>query len=172
MTVVLRWLFWFSCFVTVLIAIVTSTGRMLVPWLDDLEPQINSLLGARGIELRGFNGDWRGLNPIISAHSIRFNGGYARDVVLELDLLESALHSALVARRVSVGTVEVALVRSPASCALFMMSSQPCAVVVATSPSRSSTVVVADSTIAGPLMIWPGTSAAKSRVGTVRHPSR
>ena len=113
MTVVLRWLFWFSCFVTVLIAIVTSTGRMLVPWLDDLEPQINSLLGSRGIELRGFNGDWHGLNPIISAHSIRFNGGYARDVVLELDLLESALHSALVARRVSVGTVEVALVRSP-----------------------------------------------------------
>jgi uncharacterized protein YhdP len=112
-TVVLRWLFWFSCFVTVLIAIVTSTGRMLVPWLDDLEPQINALLGDRGIELRGFNGDWHGLNPIISAHSIRFNGGHARDVVVELDLLESALHSALVARRVSVGTVEVALVRSP-----------------------------------------------------------
>lgn len=110
---VLRWLFWFAGFVTVLIAITTSTGRVLVLWLDDLEPQLNSLLDARGIELRGFKGDWRGLNPIISADSIRFNGGQARDVTFELDLLESALHSSLVARRLDIGAMELALVRNP-----------------------------------------------------------
>ena len=109
---ILRWLLWFASFVAVLIAITTSTGRVLVLWLDDLEPQLNSLLSARGIQLRGLSGDWRGLNPIISADRISFNGGYARDVVFELDLLESAMHSALVGRRLDIEALEVALVRN------------------------------------------------------------
>ena len=37
MLVALRWLFWMTAFVTVLVAITTGTGRMLMPWLDDLE---------------------------------------------------------------------------------------------------------------------------------------
>src|ERR1700737_1356691 len=36
------------------------------------------------------------------------------------------------------------------------MSSQPCGVTVARSPGRSSTVVVADSTIAGPAIVGAG----------------
>ena len=109
---ILRWLLWFASFVAVLIAITTSTGRVLVHWLDDLEPQINSFLSSRGIQLHGFNGDWRGLNPIISADRISFHGGHARDVIFELDLLESAMHSALVGRRLDIGALEVALVRN------------------------------------------------------------
>ena len=45
-----RWLFWLTTFVAVLAAIVTATGRMLVPWLDELEPQVNAVLEARGIK--------------------------------------------------------------------------------------------------------------------------
>ena len=43
-----------------------------------------------------------------------------------------------------------------------LMSSQPCGVTVAASPGRSSTVVIADSMIAGPAMVCAGASASKA----------
>jgi hypothetical protein len=42
------------------------------------------------------------------------------------------------------------------------ISSQPSAVTVARSPGRNSTIVIADSTIAGPAMVRAGASASKS----------
>jgi len=51
-------------------------------------------------------------------------------------------------------------------------SSQPCVVARARSPGRSSTVVVADSTIAGPAIACPGASPSKSSTTASVQPPR
>src|SRR6516164_7159073 len=51
------------------------------------------------------------------------------------------------------------------------MSSQPSEVTVARSPGRNSTVVIADSTIAGPAIVCPEARASKSQTGAGTHSS-
>ena len=57
------------------------------------------------------------------------------------------------------GSVDLSHASSPLS---ISMSSQRNGVVQARSPARSTTVVVSDSTMAGPAICWPGVSASKS----------
>jgi uncharacterized protein (TIGR02099 family) len=94
--------------VTVLLAIVTVTGRSLVVWLPQLEPRLNAYLAHSGIEITGLDGRWHLLNPVVHVEELRFRGGRAGDVTVELDVLESALHSTLIVRHLSAAQVELA----------------------------------------------------------------
>ncbi len=96
---------------TVLLAIVTTSGRVLVFFLPQLESQINTLLLGRGVELTGLRGRWHLLNPVITVDHVRFAGGHVARATLEVDVLESTLHSTLVARHLAAEAVELTPVR-------------------------------------------------------------
>jgi uncharacterized protein (TIGR02099 family) len=93
---------------TVLLAVVTTTGRVAVALLARYEPEINTLLRSRGVELGGLSGTWHWLNPIVRIDSARFVGGRASGITFEVDLLESAWHGALVARDLLVQRIDLA----------------------------------------------------------------
>ncbi len=93
--------------VTVLLAVVTATGRVLVAWLPQLETRLNSYLAASGVEISGLAGRWHLLNPVVHVDELRFEGGHASDVTVEMDVLESALHSALIVRHLSAAQIEL-----------------------------------------------------------------
>jgi len=93
---------------TVLLAIVTTSGRVLIAWLPRLESHINTILIPRGVELEGLRGAWHLLNPVIRVDHLRFAGGDASDVTMEVDVLESAFYSGLVLRHLSAARVELA----------------------------------------------------------------
>ncbi len=93
---------------TVLLAIVTASGRIVVAWLPQLESRINSLLAPSGVEIGGLEGRWHQLNPVVRIAQLRFRGGHATDVTVEVDVLESALHSALIVRHLSAAHIELA----------------------------------------------------------------
>ena len=111
MRAVLRPLLLLLISLTVLLAIVTTSGRVLVLFLPQLESQINTFLLHRGIEVTGLRGRWHLLNPVIEVEHVRFEGGHVGGMTLEVDVLESALHSALIARHLSAEIVEVTPVR-------------------------------------------------------------
>ena len=111
MRAVLRPLLLLLISLTVLLAIVTTTGRVLVLFLPQLESQINTLLLHRGIEVTGLRGRWHLLNPVIAVDHVRFAGGHVGGMTLEVDVLESALHSTLIARHLSAEVVELTPVR-------------------------------------------------------------
>jgi uncharacterized protein (TIGR02099 family) len=92
----------------VLLAIVTTSGRLLVAWLPELESRINTVLSGRGIELTGLDGRWHQLNPVIHVDQLRLPGGHASDVTMEVDVLESALHSTLIVRHLSAARIDLA----------------------------------------------------------------
>ncbi len=97
--------------VTVLLAIVTATGRVIVAFLPQLESRVNQLLVGRGAQITGIEGRWHHLNPIVHVQRLTFAGGSATDVTVEVDVLESALHSTLILRHLSVAHVDLAPVR-------------------------------------------------------------
>lgn len=84
------------------VALAQVSGRILVAGLDDLEPAVNSYLGDRGLRLTGLQGGWAGLNPVLRAERVEFPGGFVRELVLELDWLETLARSHLVLRHGSV----------------------------------------------------------------------
>lgn len=104
---VLRLLLFLLTGLAVLLAVVTTTGRVVVALLPRMETQLNTLLAGSGVELDGVAGAWHWLNPVVRIDKVRFNGGHARGVTLELDLVESAVHSAVVMRRLSAASIEL-----------------------------------------------------------------
>ncbi len=109
---VLRALLLFVNVCAVLLAAVTVTGRVLVTWVDDFEPRINEMLDQRNIQLRELSASWHGLNPILTAASVRFPGGYAERMTFEFDLIETVLNGAIVARHLNVDALEMMVVRT------------------------------------------------------------
>jgi uncharacterized protein (TIGR02099 family) len=107
----LRPLWFLLTFVTVLLAIATTGGRVSMLLLDRLEPHLNAVLEHSDVELGGLRGRWRFLNPVIEVDSVRFAGGRAAGVTFELDLLRSAFHGSIVARQAEVRRLELALTR-------------------------------------------------------------
>ena len=89
MRAVLRPLLLLLIALTVLLAIVTTSGRALVAWLPQLESRINLLLVGRGIEVTDLDGRWHLLNPVVRVRQLSFPGGHASDVTMEMDVLES-----------------------------------------------------------------------------------
>ncbi len=98
-------------FLAVALAIITTAGRIVVTFVDEFESELNSLLAARDIRVSGLQATWHHLNPVVRVASLRFPGGHAEDVAFELDLLETAINSAIVARYLSVGALRLMVVR-------------------------------------------------------------
>lgn len=92
-----------------LVALVQVAGRITATFLDDLEPVVNQALAARGLQVAGLSGDWRMLNPVIRADRVDLPAGHLRKVTLEVDMVESVLRGALLARRLQVTDGEVTL---------------------------------------------------------------
>jgi uncharacterized protein (TIGR02099 family) len=97
---------------TVLLAVVTTSGRVATALLPRFEARINTMLIGRGVEIGGLDGAWHWLNPIVRIDTLRFVGGRARGVTVELDVVESAIHGALVARHLSATSVELTPTRN------------------------------------------------------------
>ncbi len=112
MTAIVRPVFAFLTFLTVLLALVTLLGRGGMLVLDRFEPQINRGLDRFGLEVGGLSGGWHRLNPVIRLDSLRFDGGSLRGLELEVDLLRSAFHSAPVVRVARASRVDVALTQT------------------------------------------------------------
>ncbi len=93
--------------VTVLLAVVTVTGRVLVAWLPHFEQRLNAALAQSGVEVSGLSARWHLLNPVVHADRLLFRGGRASDVTIEMDVLESALHSAVIVRHLSAAQIEL-----------------------------------------------------------------
>ena len=93
---------------TALLALAVVTGRIVVATLPQLESRINAALKERGVELDGIEGRWHLLNPVVHARDVRFAGGRANDVTVELDVVESAVHGAFVVRHLAAAHVELA----------------------------------------------------------------
>jgi uncharacterized protein (TIGR02099 family) len=104
---VLRGVLFVVTVLTALVALAVLSGRVAVALLPQFEPQIEAALHARGIEIDALDGGWHLLNPVVHAREVRFDGGRASDVTVELDVLESALHRALIVRHVSAAQVEL-----------------------------------------------------------------
>ncbi len=107
-----RWVLFLVNFLLVLLALVQVTGRLLMPWLTSLEGEINLLLADQHIEISGLQGGWSQLNPVIRLTSLRLPAGEMSGLVLQPDLLESALRSSLVLRRARVDGGHLALART------------------------------------------------------------
>ncbi len=114
LSAVLRPLLFFVAFVTVLLAMVTTVGRGAVLFLDRAEGPLNAMLDSHSVELRGLRGSWHRLNPVIHVDHVRFDGGGARGVRFELDLIRSAFHGGPVARRFDADRMDVVVTRDDA----------------------------------------------------------
>ena len=114
----LRPLFVFITFVLVLTALVQASGRFTMATLHLFESEINALAETQGVSLRGLTGDWHYFNPVVRVAEVSFPGGSAQNVRLELDLLESAWHNALVARHLAAGDVALRLKQTATGWAL------------------------------------------------------
>jgi len=107
-----RWVLFLVNFLLVLLALVQVTGRVLMPWVSNLEGRINLLLADQKIEISGLEGDWSQLNPVLRLASLRLPAGEMTGLILQPDLLESALRGSLVMRRARVDNGHIALART------------------------------------------------------------
>ena len=107
-----RWVLFLVNFLLVLLALVQVSGRLFMPWLANLEGRINALLADQHVEITGLQGDWSQLNPVIRLTSLRLPAGEMRGLVMQPDLLESALRGSLVMRRARVEGGHLALART------------------------------------------------------------
>ena len=115
----------FVTFVLCVFALLQVAGRVAIHAMPNLEGQLNAALAERGIVISGLAGRWHGLNPIITASQVNFPAGQVSHLVVELDVLESAWHSALVPRLVRVGDAEVHAEKTPAGWRLVGMGTEP-----------------------------------------------
>ncbi len=86
-------------------------GRVGMLFLADLEPRINLALQDSGTIFEGLSGSWRGFNPIVEVEVVRFHGGIASDVHLELGVFESLFRNRVVASRLRVQDSSIAITR-------------------------------------------------------------
>ncbi|MCP5179420.1 MAG: hypothetical protein H6994_06030 [Pseudomonadales bacterium] len=94
-----RWLLFLANFLLILLAVVQVSGRVFMHFLDDLEPRINALLRPQQIRVEGLRGGWSLLNPVVRVDRLILPAGEISGLVLQPDLIESALRSELVLRR-------------------------------------------------------------------------
>lgn len=85
-----------------LIAAVLQGGGRLGMWLlDDFEGAVNAYLGEQ-TQVKGLAGGWAGLNPVVRIRRVEAPAGWAEQVLLELDWMETLLRSRLIMRRLFV----------------------------------------------------------------------
>ncbi len=96
------------------VALMQGTGRLGFMFLPDLELVANQWLSGQRVRVSGLEGSWRYLNPVVRAARVDLPAGHLREVVVELDWLESLVRNRFVARRVLVGEGAVRLEKTPA----------------------------------------------------------
>ena len=87
-------------------------GRLVAPHLPRFERPLNDWLAPRGVHLRGIQGAWHGLHPIIAAERVTFPGGVLHGVTFEFDLAESLWRNRIIARRLEVQDGHLRLVKT------------------------------------------------------------
>lgn len=107
----LRPLFLFISFVLVLFALFQGGGRLTFALVYLFSDEIDLLAQTVDVRIRAIDGDWAGLNPILMANQVVFAGGYAQNLVVELDVLESIWRSDWVFRRINSDKIYLDIVR-------------------------------------------------------------
>ncbi len=92
-------------------AVLQGAGRLGMWMLDDFEGALNAYLGKQA-QVRGLEGGWAGLNPVVRIRRVDATAGWAEQVLLELDWMETLMRSRLIMRRLFVerGALNVAYV--------------------------------------------------------------
>ena len=107
----LRPLFLFVSFVLVLFALFQGGGRFTFALIHLFSDEIDLLAQTADLRIRAIDGDWAGLNPILMANQVVFAGGYAQNLVVEFDVLESIWRSDWVFRRINSDKIVLDVVR-------------------------------------------------------------
>ncbi|MGK0223390.1 MAG: hypothetical protein ACI9ON_002635 [Limisphaerales bacterium] len=107
----LRPLFLFISFVLVLLALFQGGGRLTFALVHLFSEEIDLVAQTFDVRIRGVDGDWAGLNPILKANQVVFAGGYAQNSVVEFDVLESIWRSEWVFRRINSEKIYLDVVR-------------------------------------------------------------
>ena len=92
-------------------AVVQGAGRLGMRLLDNLGGAVNAYLGEQAT-LVGLRGGWHGLNPLLRLDRVEAPSGWAEQVLVEFDWLETLLRNRLTLRRLFVerAQLEVAYV--------------------------------------------------------------
>ena len=90
------------CTVAVCFAVVQLCGRAVFAQLPRFENVVNTMLAEHGLQVRGLQGRWQGLNPGLFIEHVWFPAGEVEGFDFELDLLESLGRNRVVARRMTV----------------------------------------------------------------------
>ena len=92
-------------------AVVQGAGRLGMRLLDDLGGAVNAYLGEQAT-LVGLRGGWHGLNPLLRLDRVEAPSGWAEQVLVEFDWLETLVRNRLTLRRLFVerAQLEVAYV--------------------------------------------------------------
>ena len=105
----LRWAFYAITTLVCLFALAITTARFATLFPHELETFLNKRLTASEILIHGLQTDWRYTNPVISIEKLEFPQGVARDIEVELALVESGLRQSWVARRFIVTTIDISI---------------------------------------------------------------
>ncbi len=79
--------------------------------LHDFEGAVNAYLGDQA-SLTGLHGSWDGLNPVVRVQRVETPAGWAEQVLIELDWLETLRRNRLIMERISLERGALNLVRS------------------------------------------------------------
>ena len=99
--------FYLATVLVVLFTIALSAGRLFSLYPEHVQDFVNSRLADQGIEISGLKSDWRLTNPIIEIDHIRLPEGSARNVVVEVAVLESLIRNQFVARRLFIDELDL-----------------------------------------------------------------
>lgn len=84
-----------------------TAGRLLSLYPTYVQEFANNKLAAQGVEISGLKSHWRLTNPIIEIDLIRLPEGSARNVIVEVAVLESLIRNQFVARRLFINELDL-----------------------------------------------------------------
>ena len=107
--------FYLATVLIVLCAIALTAGRLFSMYPEYVQQFANTRLAVQDIQITGLKSHWRLTNPIIEIEHIRLPEGSARNVVMEVAVLESLIRNQLVARRLFIDelNLDIELTRQP-----------------------------------------------------------
>ena len=110
--------------VVLLAAVVQGAGRLGMRLVDGLGGVVNAYLGEQA-SLVGLRGGWHGLNPLLRLERVETPSGWAEQVLVEFDWLETLLRSRVVLRRLFVERAQLEVAYADGRWALAGMGEGP-----------------------------------------------
>ncbi len=89
-------------------AVLQSAGRMAMSLLDEFEEAVNAYLGEQ-VSITGLSGGWRGVNPVVRMDRLQTPTGWAEQVLIEFDWLETLMRNRPVMQRLFVERAALAI---------------------------------------------------------------